>query len=96
MESRGATANAARTMAQPQNPAGRFGATTLVRSSRFRFGGFRARGVPAILCGAAAIVLAAGMGEALRRAVSVIPETLRETRLLLAEIRPQRPDYLPK
>jgi hypothetical protein len=58
-----------------------------VRASRFRYGRLRASGVPAILCGAAAIVLAAGAGAALRRAAIVVPETLRETRLLWLAVR---------
>ncbi len=67
----------------------------VVRSSRFRVWGVRARGVPAILCGAAAIVFAAGAAAALRKAVAIVPETLREARLFLVTIRSERRDVLP-
>jgi hypothetical protein len=67
----------------------------LVRGSRFRFGGVRARGVPAILCGAAAIVLAARAGAALNRGIVALPETIREVRLLLVALRGERRELLP-
>jgi len=67
----------------------------VVRSSRFRVWGVRARGVPAILCGAGAIVFAAGAAAALRKAVAIVPETLREARLLLATLRSERRELLP-
>jgi hypothetical protein len=66
-----------------------------VRASRLRFGRLRARGVPAILCGAAAIVLAAGLGATLRRGAEVLPETVREVRLLWVAVRGERRDALP-
>ncbi len=53
----------------------------MVRTSRFSLGKrVRAKGVPAILLGAAAIVVAAAAGRAIERTVSVGPETLREAR----------------
>lgn len=52
----------------------------LVKASRVRLGAFEARGVPAILCGAAIVVLAAGAAGAMRRSVALLPETLREAR----------------
>ncbi len=67
----------------------------LVRGSRFRFGGIRARGVPAILCGAAAIVLAAGIGRALNRGAKALPETIRELRLLWVALRGDRRKLAP-
>jgi hypothetical protein len=51
-----------------------------LKANRLRFGKLEARGVPAILLGAAAIVLAAGASAALKRAVTMLPETLRESR----------------
>jgi hypothetical protein len=66
-----------------------------VRASRFKYGRLRASGVPAILCGAAAIVLAAGAGAALRRAAVVLPDTLREARLLWVALRGESRGALP-
>jgi hypothetical protein len=57
-----------------------FDARPLVDASRLRVGNMRARGVPAVLIGVATIVFAAGCGEALKRAATALPETLRETR----------------
>ena len=54
----------------------------LLAASRVRIGGIRARGVPAVLIGVSAIVFAAGITEALKRAAVVLPETIRETRNL--------------
>ena len=55
-------------------------ARRLVDESRLRLGKFRARGVPAVLIGVAAIVFASKFGDALRHAATALPETLRETR----------------
>jgi hypothetical protein len=60
-----------------------FDARPLVKGSRLQVGAVRARGVPAILIGVATIVFAAGFGEALKRAATALPETIRETRNLL-------------
>jgi len=72
-----------------------FDGRPLVRGSRFRFGGVRARGVPAILCGAAAIVFAAGTGKALNRGVVALPETIREVRLFWLALRGERRELSP-
>ena len=66
----------------------------VVLASRLRFGRLHARGVPAILCGAAVIVLAAGAAGAMRRAAVVLPDTLREARLLWLAVRTERRDAL--
>jgi hypothetical protein len=58
----------------------------IVRASKIRFGKARISGVPAILLGAAAIVAAAGLA----RALPVLPESLREARLLLESARAPR------
>ena len=62
----------------------------ILRASKLRFGALRAQGVPAILLGAAAIVLAAGVSRALRAAVPALPESLREAKLLLEATRPDQ------
>jgi hypothetical protein len=50
--------------------------------------------VPAILCGVAAIVAAAGASAALQRVATIVPETLREARLLWIAVRADRPGML--
>ncbi len=68
----------------------------IVRSSRFSLGKrVRARGVPAILLGAAGIVLAASAGRTLERTATIIPETLREAREFLLVGRSRRQPQLP-
>ena len=58
-----------------------------VRASKIRIGkNVRVSGVPAILLGAAAVVAAAGMA----RAFPVLPEIIREGRLLLESARASR------
>ncbi len=69
-----------------------FSPKPLVKASRFKFGAFEARGVAAILCGAATIVLAAGVSSALRRGASLLPETLREAREFWLALRGPRPE----
>jgi hypothetical protein len=55
----------------------------LMRTSRLKMGPVRATGVPAILLGSAAIVLAAGIARSLATLAPALPETLRETRNLV-------------
>ncbi|GAC1413988.1 MAG: hypothetical protein NVSMB5_01310 [Candidatus Velthaea sp.] len=59
----------------------------VLRASKLRIGELRAQGVPAILLGAAAIVLAAGAMRALREGAPNLPETIRELRSLLESTR---------
>ncbi len=73
----------------PSLPA-RLRARSLVKASRLRLGGLQARGVPAILCGAAVVVLASGVSEALKRSASLLPETLREARAFWLALRGPR------
>ena len=61
----------------------------ILRASKLRVGSLRAQGVPAILLGAAGIVLAAGLARALRAALPTLPETLREAKALAEATRPQ-------
>ncbi len=61
----------------------------MMRTWKLEIGGLKARGVPAILLGAAAIVVAAGATRALAAGAPNLPETLRELRGLL-ESRDQR------
>jgi hypothetical protein len=67
----------------------------LVRGSRLGAGPLSARGVPAILLGAAAIVISAGVAKALERGAGMLPETLRATRELLLAIRGERRELRP-
>jgi hypothetical protein len=67
-------------------------AKSLIKANRLRVGGLEARGVPAILCGAALIVLATGFSGALRRSASLLPETLREARAFWLALRVPRPE----
>jgi hypothetical protein len=70
-------------------------ARPLVRTSRLRIGPLRARGVPAILCGVAAIVLASRLGDAVRRGAAAFPESLHEARLFWIAVRGEERNALP-
>jgi hypothetical protein len=59
----------------------------ILRASQVRYGGFRARGVPAILLGVSAVVAVAGTARALRAAAPTLPEALRETTKLVHALR---------
>ena len=69
---------------------------TLVRGSRVRLGkDVRFIGVPAILVGVACIVAAGGAMAVLRKAVPILPDTLREARELWRTIRGDRRELNP-
>jgi hypothetical protein len=55
----------------------------VMRASTLHIGSLEARGVPAILLGAAAIVLAAGAARAVLAGAPHLPDTIRELRGLL-------------
>jgi hypothetical protein len=57
-----------------------FDPARVLRASKLRFGGFRATGLPAILLGVSAVVLAGGVARSLSAFVPMLPETLRETK----------------
>ena len=59
----------------------------ILRASAVRFGGFRARGVPAIMLGAGAIVLAAGAVRVLTMAAPSLAESIREATKLAEALR---------
>ena len=61
----------------------------ILRASKLRFGTLRAQGIPAILLGAAGIVLAVGASRALQSAMPTLPETLREAKRVLDSSRPE-------
>ncbi len=77
-------------MAKLTHPLAIFDPERLLKRSRLSVGTLEARGVPAILLGVAAIVLARGMGSALLKSASMLPESLRETRQLWIAVRAQR------
>ena len=64
------------------------------RSFDLRIGSMRATGVPAILLGAAAVVLAVGAARALMAAGEALPETLREAKGLAQTLRDSRTAHL--
>ncbi|MDH2910250.1 MAG: hypothetical protein HKL92_04160 [Candidatus Eremiobacteraeota bacterium] len=70
------------------------GLAKLQRSFDLRIGPIRASGVPAILLGTAAVVLAAGAARALARAGEALPETLREAKGLAQTLRDSRTTHL--
>ncbi len=70
------------------------GLAKLQRSFDLRIGPIRATGVPAILLGTAAVVLAAWAARALVRAGEALPETLREAKGLAQSLRDARPTHL--
>ncbi len=74
----------------PYFPFDASGVAEILRASRLRFGKARASGVPAILLGVSAIVVAAGISRALREAAPTLPETLRESKNLLDAQRVKR------
>jgi hypothetical protein len=63
----------------------------ILRASQIRYGGFRARGVPAILLGVGAVVLTAGTVNALALAAPSLAEALREATKLVDAMRADRP-----
>ena len=62
----------------------------ILRASNIRYGDFRARGVPAILLGVSAIVVAAGSVRALTAAAPSLAEALREATKLVDAVRSDR------
>jgi hypothetical protein len=68
-----------------------FDPARVLRASRIRIGRIRAMGVPAILIGAAGVILAAGAARSLRTVAPMLPETLRELKSLLETRRDARP-----
>ena len=62
----------------------------ILRASNIRYGDFRARGVPAILLGVSAIVVAAGSVRALAAAAPSLAEALREATKLVDAVRSDR------
>ena len=70
------------------------GLAKVQRSFALRIGPIRATGVPAILLGSAAIVLAAGVARALSRAGAALPETLREANGLAKTLHDSRTHHL--
>ncbi len=77
-------------VAMPFFPFDASGVAEILGASRLRLGKFRASGVPAILLGASAIVVAAGVARALQAAAPTLPETLRESKNLLDAQRVER------
>ncbi|HEY4440625.1 MAG TPA: hypothetical protein VGN14_09220 [Candidatus Elarobacter sp.] len=59
----------------------------ILRASQLKIGDFRARGVPAILLGASAVVVAAGTVRALRAAAPTLAEVIREATKLAEALR---------
>jgi hypothetical protein len=59
----------------------------VMKASTLRIGNLEARGVPAVLLGAAAIVLAAGAARAVLAGAPHLPDTIRELRGLLESSR---------
>jgi hypothetical protein len=67
-----------------------FDPARVLRASSLRYGKFRARGVPAILLGASAVVIAAGTVRALVAAAPSLAEVVRETTKLVEAARSDR------
>ena len=64
-----------------------FDVPSILRASSVRYGAFRARGVPAILLGASAVVVAAGTMRALAAAAPSLADALREATKLVDAVR---------
>ncbi|HEX3467534.1 MAG TPA: hypothetical protein VHT05_05595 [Candidatus Elarobacter sp.] len=67
-----------------------FDPARVLRASTLRYRSFRARGVPAILFGVSAVVLAAGTVRALSAAAPSLAEVVRETTKLVLAARGDR------
>jgi hypothetical protein len=67
-----------------------FDVSPALKAARFRYGRLQTRGVPAILLGVAAIIVAAGVSSALQKGASLLPETLREARDFWRVVRASR------
>ena len=63
--------------------------TRVLRASKLRIGELRASGIPAILLGVSALVVAAGAARSLAAIAPMLPESLRETKGLLEAARPE-------
>ncbi len=60
----------------------------LVAGSRISVGKrLRVRGVPAVLLGVAALIVASGASKAMQKAMTILPESLREARSFWLAIR---------
>ncbi|HEV3157959.1 MAG TPA: hypothetical protein VGZ00_11490 [Candidatus Baltobacteraceae bacterium] len=69
----------------------------LVRASKISLGSVEVAGVPAVLLGVSGIILATGVARALCEGIHVLPESLRETRLLIESARSRNePRSLPE
>jgi hypothetical protein len=68
-----------------------FDPARILRASSVRFGSLRVRGVPAILLGVSSVIVAAGTVRALGKAAPMLPELIRETKLLVESSRNDRP-----
>jgi hypothetical protein len=68
-----------------------FDPARILRASRLRVGRVRATGVPAILFGVSAVILAAGVSRSLGALAPMLPETIRELKGLFETRRDARP-----
>lgn len=68
----------------------RFDPARVLRASTIRVGSIRVRGVPAILLGVSAVVVAAGSMRALRVAAPTLADSLREAKNLVDALRADR------
>ena len=59
----------------------------VTKTFKLEVGSLRAQGIPAVLLGAAAVVLAAGVSRTLVNATPSLPEAFREARGLLGALR---------
>ncbi len=59
----------------------------ILRASQVRYGGFRVRGVPAILLGVSTVVAVAGTVRAVQATAPALPEALREATKLVRALR---------
>jgi hypothetical protein len=72
-----------------------FDPARILRASSIRYGDFRVRGLPAILLGAGAVVIAAGGMRVFLAAAPTLADTLREAAKLVEAVRADRPRLKP-
>lgn len=68
----------------------------LVKNAKISYGGFSARGLPAIIVSLSGLVLAGGIARAIACSASSLPETFREGRSMLDSAQSKKGTFTPE
>ncbi len=68
------------------------GLARVTQTFKLQYGDFKAEGVPAVLLGVTAIVLAGGVARALSQGADRLPDTLKEARSLAMALKSRVPE----